>query len=63
MYETECRHVAVQQFREIIRTRTIYSTETHTSDFTSTENTETIRTINGLGAQDVHLDFHAAPKL
>ena len=31
VYKTECRHVPVQ--REISRTRTIYSTETHTSDF------------------------------
>ena len=28
MYETECR-----QFREVSRTRAIYNTETHTSDF------------------------------
>ena len=31
MYETECRHVAVPL--EVSRTRTIYSIETHTSDF------------------------------
>ena len=30
VYETECRHAAV---REVSRTRTTYSTETHTSDF------------------------------
>ena len=30
VYETEC--IDMQQFREVSRTRTIYSTETHTSD-------------------------------
>ena len=31
VYETQYRHAA--QFREVSRTKTIYSTETHTSDF------------------------------
>ena len=31
VYEMEC--IDMQQFRDVSRTRTIYSTETHTSDF------------------------------
>ena len=31
--ERSVRDVDMQQFREVSRTRTIYSTETHTSDF------------------------------
>ena len=36
----------MQQFREVTRTRTTHSTETHTSDFTDTENTNWVRVLH-----------------
>ena len=52
----ECtrRRVDMQQFREVSRTRTIYSTESHTSDFNKRTNNciITLHTATSLGEQD-----------